>query len=38
MSKNQRLTPRTPATKFPNLRKKMAKQKVQVKKPTGKKK
>jgi hypothetical protein len=33
MSKNQRQTPRKPATKFANLRKKMQKQKVQVKKP-----
>lgn len=32
MSKNQRQTPRKPATKFPNLRKKMQQQKVQVKK------
>ena len=38
MSKNQRQTPRTPATKFANLQKKMTKQKVQVKKPTSKKK
>jgi hypothetical protein len=36
MSKNQRQTPRTPATKFANLQKKM--QKVKVKKPIGKKK
>ena len=32
MSKNQRQTPRKPATKFPNLQKKMEKQKLQVKK------
>ena len=38
MTKNERQGPRKPATKFPNLQKKMAKQKVQVKKPTGKKK
>ena len=38
MSKNQRQTPRKPATKFAHLQKKMQKQKVQVKKPTGKKK
>ncbi len=38
MSKNQRQGPRKPATKLPNLQKKMRKQKVQVKKPTGKKK
>ena len=38
MSKNQRQTPRKPATKFAHLQKKMRKQKVQVKKPTGKKK
>jgi hypothetical protein len=31
MSKNQRNTPRMPATKFANLRKKMQQQKVQVK-------
>ena len=31
MSKNERQTPRTPATKFPHLQKKMQKQKVQVK-------
>jgi hypothetical protein len=30
--------PRKPATKFANLRKKMQKQKVQVRKPSGKKK
>jgi len=36
MSKNQRNTPRKPATKFANLRKKMQKQKVQVKKPIKK--
>jgi len=38
MSKNQRQTPRKPASKFAHLQKKMRKQKVQVKKPTGKKK
>ena len=31
MSKNERHTPRTPATKFPHLQKKLQKQKVQVK-------
>ena len=36
MTKNQRQMPRTPATKFANLQKKMQKQKAQ--KPTGKKK
>jgi hypothetical protein len=34
MSKSQRKTPRKPATKFPNLQKKM--QKVQVKRPRKK--
>ena len=38
MSKNQRHTPRKPATKFAHLQKKMREQKVQVKKSTGKKK
>ena len=38
MSKNQRQQPRKPATKFADLQKKMRKQKMQVKKPTGKKK
>jgi hypothetical protein len=38
MSKNQRQTPRKPATKFSHLRKKMDKQKVQVKKPVRRKK
>jgi len=38
MSKNERQGPRKPATKLPNLQKKMQQQKVQVKKPTGKKK
>jgi hypothetical protein len=38
MSKNERQGPRKPATKMPNLQKKMQKQKVQVKKPSGKKK
>ncbi len=33
MSKDQRNTPRMPATKFANLRKKMQKQKVQPKPP-----
>ncbi len=37
MSKNQRQTPRKPATKFANLRKKMEKQEVQqVKNPKKK--
>jgi hypothetical protein len=36
MSKNQRQTPRKPATKFAHLRKKMQKQKVQAKKPRKK--
>ncbi len=36
MSKSQRNTPRKPATKFANLRKKMEKQKVQVKQPKKK--
>lgn len=36
MSKNQRRTPRKPATKFAHLRKRMEKQKVQVKKPRKK--
>lgn len=36
MSKNQRNMPRMPATKFANLRKKMQKQKVQVKQPKKK--
>jgi len=36
MSKNQRQTPRKPATKFAHLRKKMENQKVQVKKPKKK--
>jgi hypothetical protein len=38
MVKNRRQTPRKPATKYAHLQKKMRKQKVQVKKPTGKKK
>ena len=38
MSKNQRQGPRKPATKFPNLQRKIQKQKVQVKKASGKKK
>ena len=38
MTRNERQGPRKPATKFPNLRKKMQKQKVQVKKSSGKKK
>lgn len=33
MSKNRRQPPRKPATKFAHLRKKLQKQKVQVKKP-----
>ena len=36
MTKNQRQTPRKPATKFSHLRKKMEKQKVQVKQPKKK--
>lgn len=36
MTKNQRNTPRMPATKFPNLRKKMQKQKVQPRPPKKK--
>jgi len=36
MSKIQRQTARKPATKFAHLRKKMQKQKVQVKKPRKK--
>jgi hypothetical protein len=36
MINNEGKTPRKPATKFPNLGKKM--QKVQVKRPTGKRK
>jgi hypothetical protein len=36
MSKNQRQTSRKPATKFAHLRKKMQKQKVQVKQPRKK--
>jgi hypothetical protein len=36
MSKNQRKTPRKPATKFAHLQKKMRRQKVQARKP-GKK-
>lgn len=32
MSKNQRQSPRKPATKLPNLQKKLQKQKTQVKK------
>jgi hypothetical protein len=38
MSKNRRQMVRKPAMKFANLRKKMLKQKTQVKKPTGKRK
>ncbi len=38
MSKNQRNTPRKPATKYANLQKKMQKQKAASKKKTGKKK
>lgn len=36
MSRNQRQSARKPATKFAHLRKKMQKQKVQVKKPKKK--
>ena len=36
MSKNQRKTPRKPATKFAHIQKKMQKQKTQVKKPRKK--
>jgi hypothetical protein len=36
MSKNQRNTPRMPATKFANLRKKMQKQQVPAKLPKKK--
>jgi hypothetical protein len=36
MSRNERQTPRKPATKFAQLQKKMQKQKVQVKKPRKK--
>jgi hypothetical protein len=36
MSKNQRSTPKMPATKFANLRKKMLKQKIQAKLPRKK--
>ena len=36
MSKNQRQQPHKPATKLPHLQKKMQKQKVPVRKPTGK--
>jgi hypothetical protein len=36
MSKNQRKTPRKPATKFAHLQKKMQKQKTQAKKPRKK--
>ena len=35
MSKNQRQMVRKPATKFANLRKKMLKQKTQVRRPSG---
>jgi hypothetical protein len=38
MSRNQRQMVRKPATKFAHLRKKMLKQKVQVRKPAGKQK
>lgn len=38
MSKNERKQPRKPATKFANLQKKMQKQKIQMKKPTDRKK
>lgn len=36
MTKNERQGPRKPATKLPNLQKKMQKQKVQVKTPKKK--
>ena len=36
MSKGQRQTARKPATKYAHLRKKMAQQKVQVKRPKAK--
>jgi hypothetical protein len=36
MSKNERQGPRKPATKFANLRKKMAKRKMQAKPPKKK--
>jgi len=36
MSKNQRNTPRKPATKFAHLQKKMQKQKVHIKQPRKK--
>ena len=35
MSKDQRPTPRKPATKFPQLQKKLQQQKVPTKRPTG---
>jgi hypothetical protein len=38
MSKSQRQVPRKPATKFAHLRKKMQQAKIQVKKPSGRKK
>jgi len=38
MSTNQRQMVRKPAMKFAHLRKKMLKQKVQVRKPTGRQK
>lgn len=38
MSKNQHPTPHKPATKFAHRQKKLRRQKVQIKKPTGQKK
>ena len=38
MTKNERQGPKSPAPEFPSLRKKMQKQKMQVKKPSGTKK
>lgn len=35
MSKNQRQSPRKPATKFPQLQKKLQQQKVPMKRQTG---
>ena len=35
MSKSQRPSPRKPATKFPQLQKKLQQRKVQVKRPMG---
>jgi hypothetical protein len=36
MSKSNRQSPRRPATKLPNLRKKMQQPKVQIRQPKGK--